>query len=709
MTPIIQDKDTIPAHMPTNNRPRNTGSSMDDDASRLDALAKVTGKAKYGRDMYEPGQLFVSFIRCPYGAATLESFDITKAKSVPGVLEVTFTSDNRRGRYHGHTIGYIVAESKTALRRGLSALNAKWSLDRDIKTGITDTIQSDPHDSAAKRDKTNGADFVLDAVYSTPVQTHSSLETHGVMAHHRGDNAVVYASTQGTFTVRDGLTGDDGFGLPASAVEVRCQYVGGGFGSKFGPGKEGVLAAQISKKYNKPVSLFCDRDEEHLDTGNRPSALSYTTIGIKRDGTITGGMIKNYGGVGVGGGGGVRFPSGRYDFANVDAGRTEDVSFNAGGPRAMRAPGYPQGAFIEELVIDELATGIGMDPLELRMKIDRDDVRKEMYQLGAEMIGWNRREKTGSQSGSIRRGFGMGSTDWPRRDSAAEAEVIILRDGSVSARTGTQDIGTGQRTAMGICAARELGVSLDIVDVRIGNSSLPEGPASGGSVTLANSSIAMMAAAADAKQKFLKSIADRAGGDASEFDIKDGQVVRDGKKVMSFAEACAKMSTETITGRGDNGRSNRQKYIGEGSSAGAQFVELEVDAETGVITIKKVVAVQACGKVVCRKTAESQVIGGVIQGLSFALFEERLLDKSNGAMINPNLEQYKILGTADMPYIVPVLWKKGQTGVRPLGEPPVVPTAGATACALFNAIGTPVRDLPLTPRKVLAALKGGAA
>lgn len=216
-----QETVSIPAHMPTDNRPRNMGALMDDDASRLDAVAKVTGKAKYARDMYVDNQLFVAFIRSPFGAATLESMDENAAKAIPGVVEIQRTSDNGRAKYHGHTVGYIVAESKIALRRAMAALKPKWSLDRDIKTEITDTITSDPHDTSTKRDKTQGADFVLDAVYSTPVQTHSSLETHGMMVHHSGDSAVVYATTQGTFTVRDGITRD--LELPGSTVEVRMR------------------------------------------------------------------------------------------------------------------------------------------------------------------------------------------------------------------------------------------------------------------------------------------------------------------------------------------------------------------------------------------------------------------------------------------------------------------------------------------------------
>jgi xanthine dehydrogenase YagR molybdenum-binding subunit len=384
----------------------------------------------------------------------------------------------------------------------------------------------------------------------------------------------------------------------------------------------------------------------------------------------------------------------------------------------MRAPGHPQGAFAEELMLDELATLAGVDPLELRTKIDTDADRREMYQIGARLIGWENRKKTGSQTGRIRRGFGIGSSSWGAFPADAQAEVVIHRDGSVEARTGSQDIGTGQRTIMAILAAENLGIPLRMINVSIGSSSLPEGPGSGGSVTAPNTSLAMIEAALDARQKFLKEIADRLGADASEFEIVDGEIRRGGAKLVNWNDACAKMATETTVGKGQSDERHtaaRKAHSGKGHSNGAQFVDLEVDAETGVIRVRRVVAFQACGRVLCRKTTESQIIGGVIQGISFALFENRLLDRQTGAMVNPNLEMYKILGSADMPHIEPLLWEKGQTGVRSLGEPPVIPTAGAVACAVFNAIGAPVRHLPLTPDKVLAALddamkaKGGAA
>jgi xanthine dehydrogenase YagR molybdenum-binding subunit len=199
-------------------------------------------------------------------------------------------------------------------------------------------------------------------------------------------------------------------------------------------------------------------------------------------------------------------------------------------------------------------------------------------------------------------------------------------------------------------------------------------------------------------------IAQQTNGNPEDLDLKDGAILKGGKPFMKWADACAKIGGDSITGRG---KSNNDEFVPDtGNSHGAQFVKLSVDTETGLIHVQHIVAVQACGRVLFRKGAESQIIGSVIQGLSFALFENRILDRTTGAMVNANLEMYKVAGPKDMPHIEPVLYTKGQTGVRSMGEPPTIPTAGAIACAVFNAIGKPVRHLPLTPDKVLAAMAG---
>ncbi len=698
---------SIPTDMPTSNRPMNLGSSMADHTSRLDAVAKVTGSAIFSRDRVLDRMVYASFVRCPFGKGLLVSSDKEAALAIPGVLEVKL--DSKDGLYHGHNVGHIVGESKLAVHRGLRALAASWDANPSA-TAITDRASPPAETDDTHQAILDKADHTLEAIYTTEVQTHSSLETHGAVVDHRGDQATVYASTQGTGAAADGL--EDPLGLPRASYEVICEYIGGGFGSKLnGAGKEGILAARISRKFGRPASVFTARDEDHLDTGNRPSSRTLVRIGYNNDGTILGGQVHTWGGVGVARrGGGVSIPTGHYTLGNVQKGREghEDVQLDAGAPRPFRAPGRPQAVFTEELMLDEIAASLDLDPLALRLKIENANDRREMFEQGAALIGWDDRKPTGEQSCPLRRGFGLGASSWGRFPAQTAAEVVLYRDGSVEARTGTQDIGTGTHTVAAIIASNSLGAPLDQVRVAIGRSSLPPGPGSGGSMTAHNLSPAMTLAAQDARLALLSLAAEHLDADAEALDMREGQVWQGDKPVMTFAEACSLMTEDSITGRGETSRRGAQQpQLGEGSSNGVQFVDLTVDSETGVVRLNRIVAVQSCGRVVCRKTAESQVIGGVIQGLSYALFEQKIHDKATGAMVNANLEEYKIAGARDIPDIVPVLWPKGQTGVRSLGEPVTIPTAGAIACAVFNAIGRPVRSLPITPDRVLETLNGG--
>ncbi len=692
-----------PTNMPTTNRPQNKGASLNDDASRLDGPMKVTGKAKYGRDMYFANGVYVAFVRCPYGAADLESSDIEAAKKVAGVLEVDLSG--KEGKYHGQNVGHIVAETPLTMKRGLRALAPVWKR-KPCKTRIEDSM--DPKAKIEPDDATvqaiAKADHTLEATYSTPVHIHACMETHGGSMDWKDDGAILYASTQGTSSARDGL--EKITGLEGAKLEVVCEYIGGGFGSKLnGAGKEGTLAARIAAKYKRPAYCFINRAEDQTDTGNRPSLRASVKIGFTKTGEIVGGLIKTWGGAGVGGrGGGVRLPSGRYKFSGIKTAH-EDTMSNGGSPRPFRAPGCPTAAFVEELMLDEIAAIAGVDPLEYKMRLETDNDRRDMMKWGAEMFGWKNRPATGSQKGVMRRGMGIGGGTWGSGGPGDSAECVINRDGTVEARTGSQDIGTGQRTSMGVCAALKLGIPLEFVTVRIGRSTLPPGPGSGGSGTTANTAPAMMDAALAAREKLLTLVANQAGGDPGEYTIADGEIRKGDKAVLSWKDACAKIG-DSIVGR-PAGRA--KSGTGGGHSSGIQFAEVEVDTETGIIRCKRILAYQSCGQAVVRKAAESQIIGGVIQGVSSALFEQRVLDRNVGTMLNANLEWYKIAGPADMPHIEPVLWTRGQKGIKALGEPPHIPTMGAIACAVFNAIGKPVRDLPMTPDKVLAAMEGGVS
>ncbi len=676
--------------------------AYENDALRLDIVEKVTGKAKFTTDYYPKGMLWAGYVRCPYGKALLTSYDKEAALAVAGVLDVEISKTE--GVYAGDRLGHLCAESRVAYDEGMAALKLRFKVqtpktDPDAAKTPLDDVEA-PENAGKVAEVLGDSDAVVEATYRTQVQTHCCMEPHIGLVDFKGDHAIAWGSTQGTFSFRDELTGV--LGLKKHEVEFHCEYVGGGFGSKFGAGAEGQLAAKMSKRFGRPCRVGLSRKEEQLDSGNRPGSVQYMKVGATKDGKLAGGRIHVAGVVGpAGGGGGARNPS-RYNFGEV-ARSSEEVHLNAGFPRAMRAPGHPQGMFAVEMMMDELAAKLEMDPLAFRLKNDPHETRRAMLKAGAELIGWGRRTADGSGEGPIKRGLGVAVGDWYNTAGGATVTVEVYPDGTVVALSGSQDIGTGFRTMLCDCVAHQLGVPRERVKVRVGSSELPPGPASGGSVTSRFVAPKALGAAEQAKQGVLKLVAQEWQSEIADLSIKDG-VIRGGAREMDWAEACRLIRDDRLTFSVSEDGAYRSKPT---DSDAVQFVEVEVDTETGIVRVVKIVALQDVGQAVNRHTAENQVTGAVIQGLSFALFEDRILDPTLGAMVNPDMEFYKIAGPADVPEIVPVLWRsRDDVSVNSLGEPPVIPTPGAIGCAVANAIGARVRTMPITPARVLAALTG---
>jgi xanthine dehydrogenase YagR molybdenum-binding subunit len=686
--------------------------ALENDAPRVDIAEKVTGAARYTTDYYLPKMLWAAYIMSDFGDARLKKSNLAAAQTVKGVLEVQI--DKQAGRYHGDRLGHVCAESRPALEQALAALDlkfeARWPKTR-LEDERTPLEKLTPAENDAAAQKTlDESEIVTEAEFQTQVQTHSSLEPHGCIVDFRGDSAVAYGSTQSNISFRDGIANE--LGLRPDQVEFHCEYVGGGFGSKFGSDSEGRLAAQMSKKYKRPCRVIRTRKEEHLDTGNRPGSIQHMRIGVARDGKIRGGKIATWGSVGPsgggqasgggGGGGGVRNPS-RYDFGTV-AKVHEDVSLNGGYPRAMRAPGHPQAMFAIELMMDHMAESVGMDPLQFRLINETSDVRREMLKAGAELIGWSRRKANGASPGPVKRGLGIGVADWGNAQGGATIVVNVFRNGTVEILSGAQDIGTGYRTMIADVVRTHLGLPRELVVVKVGRGDLPPGPASGGSVTSRFTAPKAFAAADKAKDAVRKLLAKEwKVDDASTIALEDG-AFKDGDKSIDWKKACRLMTDDHLSLSANEDGSYWKTPTG---SEAVQFADVSVYAETGIIRVNKLVALQNVGLPVNRLTIENQICGAVIQGLSFCLFEDRILNRQTGAMVNPNMDMYKIAGPVDVPEIVPVIWREQRdVGVNSLGEPPVVPTPGAIASAVANAIGAQVRSMPLTPDKVLAAIAG---
>jgi len=682
----------------------NAAAAIEPDRPRVDAKTKVMGRARYTADINLPDMAYAAFIYCPYGRARLRGYDEKAARAVPGVLDVSIRR-RKEFAYCGQTAGHVCAETRQALDDAIAALRLEW----EILPPATDPRAEHekqagpvppPMDKAKPARRFADADKirrrlaeafqdgrrVVEATYSTQIQTHSTLEPHCAVADVRDDGATLYVSTQGTMQAHREAA--NALGLKQSQIVVRCDHVGGGFGSKLnGVGPEGRLALELSRKLRRPVKVVNDRRREHLDTGCRPGSIQYMKFALGDDGRPIGGYVHV---AGINGperrGGGARNPA-RYNLGDVLRSSVE-VGLSVGGARPMRAPGHPQGMFAVDSFVDELAAAAGLDPLEYRRRIDPNEIRRRMYEVGAKRIGWQRRPRPDGSGplvdGRYKRGIGIGVGDWPAFPSRAQIRIDVFRDGTVRVLSGTQDIGTGTRTVLCAVAADGLGIDPDLVISDCGNSTYPPGPTSGGSVTTHTLATAIRDAAERAREELRR----LTGQDYSD--------------TQGWLAACRGIPGESFT---VIGRTNPE-FWGTGSSEAVQFAQVRVDTQTGNVFVERVVALQNCGQAVCRLTAENQIIGGVIQGVGYALYEEKILDPQRGCMVNANLEQYKIPGPWECPEIVPILWNEGEDrGARSLGEPPVIPTAGAIANAVANALGVRVRSLPITPAKVLAALE----
>lgn len=680
--------------VPVGNLADNKDKALESMGGRVDAPQKVTGRAKYTTDINLPRLAYAAILYCPFGRATLTGADEEAARKVPGVIEIVVNKKDYR--YCGQTCGHIAAETKEALNEARLRLNIQWDVSKPAVDPIAEheaafgpippPLKDD--DEARKLNKTlESGKHVVERTYQTQIQTHVALEPHCAVADYRGQEAEMWCSTQGNIIIHNEAAG--AFKLDQGRVKTHCEFVGGGFGAKFSIDAEGRLAADLSTRFNRPFKVVNNRKREHLDTGCRPGSIQYMKFAAGEDGKPLGGRVYVAGVSGVGGGGDAGNPA-NYELGEVSR-QFNDLDLTVGGARPMRAPGKPQGMFAVDSFVDEMAEAAGLDPLELRRRIDDSKTRLRMYELGAERIGWASRPRPdGAAATRLKRGMGVGVANWGNGEGNASVSIRVHRDGTVKVLCGTQDIGTGVKTLLTDVVADHLKIDRKLITSLTGSSEYPPGPPSGGSVT----SRSVAPAARDAADKALKKLKEMSGQDASD--------------TTSWQSACKKMGDESFSVIG----TFNKKYWGKGGSEAVQFAEVEVDTHTGIVRVTKVVALQACGKPVNRLTVENQIIGGVIQGVSFALFEEKLLDPRTGAMVNPNMEMYKILGPADCPEIIPIIWAEGENlGVRSIGEPPVIPTAGAIANAVANAIGARVRSLPITPAKVLAALaeRGGVA
>src|SRR5579875_1268073 len=719
---------------------------------RLDGPAKATGKAKYSYDISRKGMLHAVLLRCPYAHAKIKSLDTAAAEKMSGVKAIhPIKKVGEELFWAGEEILGLAADTEEHALDAVRAVKIEYEvLPHLVKE--EDALKNDPQTVspvggkrnnvlAAKEAASQGfekgmadAAVTVEGSYGVPTICHQCLESHGLVAEWNANGELtVWASTQAVTATAAILAGH--FRIPANKVKCITHYMGGGFGSKFGPDIQGIVAAELARKANAPVKLMLDRASEITAGGCRPSAYGKVKIGATKDGKVTAYEVDCYGTPGVGLSDTVTFNALPYLYPFEHKRKHVRIRTNTQLQRAMRAPNHPQNCALTEFILDDLAAKLEMDPMQLRLKnLPQNDpnamqnaphslpaLRHTIYtreiEIAAALSKWKEKwHPPGKTPGIVKHGIGMALHTWtgqavPQRN---ECTVIISADGSVTARTSSQDLGTGQRTVTALVTAEILGLEPEQITLQFGESPNGASSGSGGSTTVPSQAPATLRAATAARDDLFAKIAPKLHAKAEDLFIERGRIVdRASGKSWEWKKACAALGDEQAqaTGFWTAAESNKpeNKDVSSSGVGGVQIAEVLVDTETGVVRCTQIVAVQDCGMVVNRLTCESQVAGGVIMGLNYALFEERIMDRVTGRQVNPDMEFYKLGGIEDMPKILVYLHDMPERGVIGVGEPPVISTHAAIGNAIFNALGVRVPHTPFTPERVLAALaaKGG--
>jgi xanthine dehydrogenase YagR molybdenum-binding subunit len=698
---------------------------------RVDGKLVVTGRAMYTHDFFFKDMLFAKILRSPHASAEVVSVDLSAARDFPGVKAVLQLKEGKV-KYEGEQVAAVAATSEKAAEEVLKLIKVEYRIlpfvvspEKAMADGAPKVKDSGNVEKINEYSRGNidlgfaEAEVTLERTYKTAIEIHQTAETHASVAKWDEDELTVWDSTQAIFSVRDGLA--KGLGIPETKVRVIKMYMGGGFGSKLDVNEHTIVAAQLAKETGRPVKITLTRKENSLCVGNRPSTQITIKGGAKKDGTLTALSLRNFTCGGLDRGDGTSEPLvDVYKCPNVKV-EEYTVFTNTGAGRATRAPGHVQGTFALEGFMEELAMELGLDPLEFRRKnyttsnqggtgiVYSSKGLDKCYDIGAQKIGWERRnKKPGYGQGKKRRGVGMASQIWWGDGVPGTlADIKVHPDGSVEAISGTQDIGCGTRTYMATIAAETLGLEPRDITVKIGDTVYPWAPISGGSLTAPSVGPAVRDAALKAADLLKRIAAKKLSAPAADIVIADKKLFDKNKpdNAITFKDLVKDLGQEAVFHGERGGMPDGFAY----NTFGAHFAEVEVDTETGRISVLKHVAVHEVGRVLNRLTAESQVIGGVTQGISTALFEERVIDENTGKMVNPNLQTYKIATSMDMPEIVPLFAdlvdpRINNLGSKGLGEPPRIPSSAAVANAVYNAIGVHIREIPMTPDKVLRAL-----
>ena len=750
-----QEANTIPPLLADAALPAKIGSPY----VRVDGRAKVTGAAKFTAEYAVPNAAYGVLVTSTVANGKITRMDTTRAEKAPGVVTILTPANAPRlpkngeagvnppaGRvlqllqnadvhYNNQPIGVVVADSLDQALFAASLIDVRYQempAKLDFESGFP---EAHPGKNKVPPTLSEGnvpagfesAEVRIDQVYTTPKENHNPMEMHATIASWDGELLTLHDSTQYIFGVKKTVAKT--LGIPEDNVRVLCPYTGGGFGSKGSTWSHVLLTAMAAKVAKRPVKLMVTRPQMFGPVGGRPQTWQHITLGAKRDGTTLTAIRHDC----------YSHTSVIEDFVEPSSAATRMlyeapvittsqklVPLNVGTPTFQRAPGEATGTFALEVAMDELAYALKMDPIALRLKnyAESDPTShkpfsgknlRQCYSQGAERFAWAKRnpEPRSHREGHELIGYGMATATYPANRSQAQASVRFEPTGRVSVISGTQDLGTGTYTIMAQVAAATLGMPIDMMDAKLGDTKQPQGPVSGGSQTAASVGPAVQAAA---QQAVLKLVTLEIGNPASPFngaqpaelDFKGGKLFRKSapENGVGFTAILARNGNQPVEAKAAAEASESVEEFAQ-HSWGAVFAEVGVDETLGMVRIRRIVAVYDVGTLLNEKTAKSQLIGGLVWAAGLMLREETNIDPATGRPVNNNLAEYHVpvnldIGELDVSALGIADKNFEPLGGRGVGEIGITGAAAAIANAVYHATGKRVREAPITPDKLLA-------
>ena len=710
-------------------------------STRIDGPAKVSGAARYTADFMLPGMLYAVPVCATIAHGRITGLDAEAARAMPGVHAVLHRGnrpslyraasgsidearpplDDDTIRYYGQYVAVVVADTLEQAQAAARAVRVSYEAQApDVSPPAdedTPNIESQRGDAATAYAH---APVQVDAVYTTPVETHNSMELHACVAEYDGQAYTLYETSQGVVNHRDVMA--QMLGVGKGSVRVISHYLGSGFGGKLWPWPHSLLAAVAARQLGRPVKLVISRTMTFHSAGHRPHTRQRMRLGATRDGKLVSlrhhylsqaSQLDKY-----------RERCGEatprmYSTPNLQVGWGL-ARRHVGAPTSMRGPGAVPGMYALESAMDELAVALQMDPVELRLRNEPEHDEgnglpfssrhlRECLRQGAERFGWQRRQPGvgAMRQGDTVLGWGVASCSWLALRMPTDARVTLYADGSARLDCATQDIGTGTYTVLAQLVSAETGIALDRVQVGLGDTQLPPGPVSGGSAATASVVPAALQATREAARAACR-LAAQAGGPYAgkpdqELSMHAGRIRLSADRAdagvpLGRVLAAAGVASVSGEGHGDSGGALKQQY--SINSYGAHFVEVAWHPATARLRVSRVVTVIDGGRIINPRTGRNQIEGAIVMGVGMAMLEHTHYDSRSGAPVNSNLADYIVATHADAPRLdvsfldyPDYIWN--EAGARGIGEIGLAGIAAAITNAVYHATGVRVRDLPV--------------